>query len=183
MRSARCCGPPRLPGVSALLSLTIRRRLLGALSDAGHRLDRREVRLGVYVQALARALRPLESAEARQAFLQTLRAVIDVHGQRVASATDRLYLLESMPTLIVWGERDNTIPLSHGRRAHAAIPNSRLRTLPRAAHFPHLEDPQGLAQMLREFMQSTHPAAIDDADWGAVLARRSPPRRVGDAAA
>ena len=171
-----------LPGVSALLSLTIRRRLLGALSDAGHRLDRREVRLGVYVQALARALRPLESAEARQAFLQTLRAVIDVHGQRV-SATDRLYLLESMPTLIVWGERDNTIPLSHGRRAHAAIPNSRLRTLPRAAHFPHLEDPQGLAQMLREFIQSTHPAAIDDADWGAVLARRSPPRRVGDAAA
>jgi pimeloyl-ACP methyl ester carboxylesterase len=171
-----------LPGVSALLSLTIRRRLLGALSDAGRLLDRREVRLGVYVQALARALRPLESAEARQAFLHTLRAVIDVHGQRV-SATDRLYLLESMPTLIVWGERDNTIPLQHGRQAHAAISNSQLRTLPRAAHFPHLEDPQGLAEVLREFIQSTRPAAIDDADWGAVLARRSPPRRVGDAAA
>jgi pimeloyl-ACP methyl ester carboxylesterase len=171
-----------LPGVSGLLSLTLQRRLLGALSDAGRRLGQREVRLGVYVQALARALRPLENADARHAFLQTLRAVIDVHGQRV-SATDRLYLLESVPTLIVWGERDNTIPLLHGRRAHAAIPNSRLRTLPRAAHFPHLEDPDALAEALREFIAGTPPATLDDADWGAMLTRRSPPRRVGDAAA
>ena len=171
-----------LPGVSALLSLTIHRHLLGALAVTGRRLRERDVRLGVHLQALARALRPLESAEARQAFLQTLRAVIDVHGQRV-SATDRLYLLESMPTLVVWGERDNTIPLLHGRRAHDAIPNSHFQTLPGAAHFPHLEDPDGLSEVLREFIRSTRPARIDDADWGAVLSRRSPPRRVGDAAA
>jgi pimeloyl-ACP methyl ester carboxylesterase len=171
-----------LPGVSALLSLTINRRLLGALSDTGRRLRERDVRLGVHLQAAARALRPLESPEARQAFLQTLRAVIDVHGQRV-SATDRLYLLESMPTLIVWGERDNTIPLQHGRQAHEAIPNSHFQTLPRAAHFPHLEDPDGLSAVLREFIQSTRPGGIDDADWGAVLSRHSPPRRVSDAAA
>jgi pimeloyl-ACP methyl ester carboxylesterase len=171
-----------LPGVSALLSLTIHPRLLGALMDTGRRLHRREVRLGVYIQALARALRPLENADARQAFLQTLRAVIDVHGQRV-SATDRLYLLESMPTLIVWGERDNTIPLLHGRQAHEAIPHGHFKTLPRAAHFPHLEDPEGLSEVLREFIQSTHPGRIDEDAWGAVLSRRSPPRRVEDAAA
>jgi pimeloyl-ACP methyl ester carboxylesterase len=109
--------------------------------------------------------------------------VIDVHGQRV-SATDRLYLLESIPTLLVWGERDNTIPMEHGRLAHEAIPHSVFRTLPGAAHFPHLEDPDGLAEILREFMQSTQPGRIEDADWGAVLARRSPrSRRLGDAAA
>jgi pimeloyl-ACP methyl ester carboxylesterase len=168
-----------LPGVSAVLSLTIHPRLLGTLTDVGRRLHQREVRLGVYMQAIARALRPLE---ARQAFLQTLRAVIDVHGQRV-SATDRLYLLESMPTLIVWGERDNTIPLLHGREAHEAIPHSFFKTLPRAAHFPHLEDPDGLSEVLRKFIHGTRPGRIDDADWGAVLSRRSPPRRVGDAAA
>jgi pimeloyl-ACP methyl ester carboxylesterase len=171
-----------LPGISALLSMTIHPRLLGALMDSGRRLRKREVRLGVYMQALARALRPLENAGARQAFLQTLRAVIDVHGQRV-SATDRLYLLESTPTMIVWGERDNTIPLQHGREAHAAIPHSHFKTLPRAAHFPHLEDPEGLSDALREFFSATQPCMIDDADWGAVLARHSPPRRVGDAAA
>jgi pimeloyl-ACP methyl ester carboxylesterase len=172
-----------LPGVSALLSLVIHPRLLGTLHETGRRLREREMPLGVYMQAVARALRPLENAEARGAFLQTLRAVIDVHGQRV-SATDRLYLLESLPTMIVWGERDNTIPPVHGRRAHEAIPGSRFHTLAHAAHFPHLEDPDGLAEALREFVTATEPGEIQDADWGAVLARRSPRRRrIGDAAA
>ena len=171
-----------LPGVSALLSLTIHQSLTGALRNTGRRLSQREVRLGVYMQALARALRPLENGDARQAFLQTLRAVIDVHGQRV-SATDRLYLLERMPTMIVWGERDNTIPLQHGREAHEAIPHSYFKTLEKAAHFPHLEDPEGLSDALREFIRQTQPGRIDDADWGNILARRSPPRRIGNAAA
>ncbi len=172
-----------LPGMNALLSLTIHPRLVEALWQTGGHLRRRNARPGVYLQALARALRPLQSAGARQAFLQTLRAVIDTHGQRV-SATDRLYLLESLPTMIVWGERDRTIPLAHGRSAHAAIPHSRLRTLPGAAHFPHLEDPDGLSELLREFVRETQPGRIDDGDWGAVLARRSPrSRRAGDAAA
>ena len=138
---------------------------------------------GVYVEAIARALSPLENADARGAFLHTLRSVIDIHGQRV-SATDRLYLLESMPTMIVWGERDHTIPLEHGRRAHAAIPHSRFRTLPSAAHFPHLEDPDGLSALLRDFIGATRPAAIADQDWGTILARLSPiSRRAGKVAA
>jgi pimeloyl-ACP methyl ester carboxylesterase len=172
-----------LPGMSALLALTITPRRLVALARAGRRLDERGVRAGVYLRAVARALAPLENADARGAFMHTLRAVIDVHGQRV-SATDRLYLLESLPTLIVWGERDNTIPLSHGAAAHEAIPHSRFRTLARAAHFPHLEDPQGLSEVLREFMGDTRPGVIEDGDWGAILARRSPrSRRIGSAAA
>jgi pimeloyl-ACP methyl ester carboxylesterase len=166
-----------LPGVSALLSLTIQPRVLSALAGGGRRLRERALAGGVYLQAIARALRPLENADARQAFLTTLRSVIDVRGQRV-SATDRLYLLESMPTMIVWGERDNTIPLVHGRRAHEAIPHSFFRTLPDAAHFPHLEDPGGLSRLLREFIQETDAGHIEDADWGAILARASMRERV-----
>ena len=170
-----------LPGMSALLSLTIHPRLVGALWNAGVRLRGRGVSSGVYLQAIARALRPLENAEAQGAFLHTLRSVIDVHGQRVA-ATDRLYLLESMPTLIVWGERDHTIPIEHGRRAQEAIPGSWFKTLPLAAHFPHLEDPDGLSTLLRDFIHDTQPGRIEDADWGAVLAHRSPrSRRLGAA--
>ena len=170
-----------LPGMSALLSLTIHPRLVGRLSEAGRRLRERGTSAGVYLQAIARALRPLENADARGAFLHTLRSVIDVHGQRVA-ATDRLYLLESIPTLIVWGERDNTIPIEHGRLAHDAIPRSSFRTLPLAAHFPHLEDPDGLSALLRAFIDETRPGRIEDADWGAVLAHRSPrSRRLGAA--
>jgi pimeloyl-ACP methyl ester carboxylesterase len=176
-----------LPGFSTLLSATIRPRLLRAMAGAGVSLRERKIGAGVYLQAIARALRPLENAEARQAFLQTLRSVIDVRGQRV-SATDRLYLLETMPTMIVWGERDNTIPLEHGRLAHGAIPHSVFETIPNAAHFPHLEDPERLSELLRGFVRDTRPGLIEDSDWGAVLAGRSPRsrrlgERAGDAAA
>jgi len=172
-----------LPGISTLLSMTIQPRLLAALASTGRRMRERSLGGGVHVQAIARALRPLENADARQAFLTTLRSVIDVHGQRV-SATDRLYLLDEMPTLIVWGERDHTIPLAHGRRAHEAIPHSFFRTLADVAHFPHLEDPEALSLVLREFIGETEPGCIEDDDWGAVLVRRSPrSRRLGDAAA
>jgi pimeloyl-ACP methyl ester carboxylesterase len=165
-----------LPGVSGLLSLTIHPRVLGMLWASGARLRDRGVGIGVHLQAIARALRPLENADARQAFLHTLRAVIDVRGQRV-SATDRLYLLETVPTMIVWGERDHTIPIEHGRRAHEAIPGSVLRTLPKAAHFPHLDDPESLSDVLLEFISATAPAPIEDARWGSVLSPRAPRSR------
>ena len=126
---------------------------------------------GAQARAVARALRPLATRGAREAFVQTLRAVIDVHGQRV-SASDRLYLLEAMPTLIAWGGRDRTIPIEHGRAAHAAIPGSSFVTLPDAAHFPHLEDPEGLAAALGAFIESTEPAAYDEAAWQRLLTRR-----------
>jgi pimeloyl-ACP methyl ester carboxylesterase len=132
--------------------------------------------LGPQGRNVARALRPLSDPGARRAFLQTLRAVIDVRGQKV-SAFDRLYLLESMPTLVVWGERDRTIPLAHGRATHEAIPGSTFATLPKAAHFPHLEDPEGLARVLGEFMSSTSAAQLDDADWHELVAPRSQQRR------
>jgi pimeloyl-ACP methyl ester carboxylesterase len=165
-----------LPGASALLSLAAHPRLLRGLWRAGRALREHRLGLGVYLQAVARALKPLEAPGARAAFLHTLRAVIDVHGQRV-SATDRLYLLTAMPTLIVWGERDHTIPAEHGLRAHRAIPGSRWRTLPRAAHFPHLEDPEGLASVLRDFLETTEPARLADGDWGELIASRSPRAR------
>jgi pimeloyl-ACP methyl ester carboxylesterase len=164
-----------LPGVSGLLALGSHPRMLGAIWRAGERLRESGMQTGVYMQAIARALRPLERRGARGAFLHTLRSVIDVRGQRV-SATDRLYLLERMPTLIVWGERDRTIPLAHGRMTHEAVPHSSFVTLPRAAHFPHLEDPEGLATALREFIDTTAPGAILDGDWARLIAPRS--RRV-----
>ena len=171
-----------LPGASALLSVAAHPRVLQSLSDAGERMQRRGSSKGVYLKAIARALRPLEQPGAREAFLQTLRSVIDWRGQRV-SALDRVYLLEAMPTLIVWGQRDNTIPLVHGREVHRAVRGSRFETLPRAAHFPHLEDPDGLAAVVRDFIETTEPARIDDADWGGVIASRFRPRRQAPRAA
>ncbi|MEX1140926.1 MAG: alpha/beta fold hydrolase [Thermoleophilaceae bacterium] len=161
-----------LPGASTLLRAVTRPRLVGAIAGAGGRLRERGHSKGVYFEAVARALAPLQDPGSRRAFLETLRSVIDVHGQRV-SARDRLYLLGDMPTLIVWGERDRTIPIEHGRDAHGAIPHCRFETLPRAAHFPHLEDPDALAAVLADFLATTSPAWMDGSDWGDVIAQRT----------
>jgi pimeloyl-ACP methyl ester carboxylesterase len=164
-----------LPGASALLALAASDGVTGALERAGTALRRRGSGLGVQLQAVARALRPLGGPGQREAFVHTLRAVIDPRGQRV-SATDRLYLLEAVPTLIAWGERDRTIPRAHGAAAHAAVPHSRHVTIPGAAHFPHLEAPDALAAALHEFISSTEPADLDEAAWQALLRRRSAAR-------
>ena len=161
-----------LPGASAALRVVAGRRSLAALGRVAAALDAGGSARGVYVRAVVRALRPLERPGSREAFLQTLRSVIDLQGQHV-SAMDRLYLLGPVPTLIVWGERDNTIPVQHGRSAHEAIPHSRFETLPRAAHFPHLEDPEGLADLIRDFLATTEPCRLDDADWSELISSRS----------
>jgi alpha-beta hydrolase superfamily lysophospholipase len=87
------------------------------------------------------------------------------------SATDRLYLLEQMPTLIVWGTHDRTIPPALGLLAAGGVPGVRSQMLAGAAHFPHLEDPQGLAEILLRFLASTEPAKIDGSSWAMLLAR------------
>jgi pimeloyl-ACP methyl ester carboxylesterase len=165
-----------LPGAALGIWLVANRRVREAIDRAGERMRARGVRKGVYLQAVARAMRPVQEAAARRALLQTLRAVIDVRGQRV-SAMDRLYLLGELPTLIVWGERDNTIPISHGLAAHAQIPNSHFVTLPKAAHFPNLEDPDGLADALLDWLDNTEPGLIEDSEWGAIVGARSPRRQ------
>jgi hypothetical protein len=63
--------------------------------------------------------------------------------------------------------------MAQGRAATAAIPNCRWETLPGAAHFPHLEEPERLAQLLEDFIATTAPGNIEDSDWADVLARRA----------
>jgi pimeloyl-ACP methyl ester carboxylesterase len=104
-----------------------------------------------------RAYASLADAENRQAFVRTLRSVVDLGGQ-VVSANDRLYLAAAVPTLIVWGDHDDIIPVAHAHDAHAAIPGSRLEIFEGVRHFPHSEDPERFVEVLVDFMATTEPA-------------------------
>ncbi len=176
-RSARRCAPRRCPGINGLLWAAAHPRSLAASARSPARSRRRGRReAAVQTRAIVRALRPLERPGGRKAFLETLRAVIDIRGQRV-SANDRLYLLGPVPTLVAWGDRDRTIPAEHGRAAAAAIPNARFELIEGAAHFPHLERPEALADCLARFIAATEPHAIGEQELAELLATRTTRRR------
>jgi pimeloyl-ACP methyl ester carboxylesterase len=105
-----------------------------------------------------RSYMSLADPQTRAAFIHTLRAVVDVGGQRV-SARDRLYLAADMPTLIAWGDRDPFIPVAHAHATHEAIPGSRLQIFSGAGHYPHRDAPEAFTALLADFVGSTTPAA------------------------
>ena len=157
-----------LPGSEIVLALLGRRWLRTTGGAVGATLGRLGLRAGEDLAGVAAGLASLGDADARGAFVHTARAAIDPGGQRV-SATDRLYLAAHLPTLIVWGERDPIIPAAHGEAAHAAIPGSRLEIFAGAGHFPHREQPVRFVSLVEDFVRSTEPAAMAEADWNGLL--------------
>ena len=125
-------------------------------------LNRVGLRLGTDLEQMARGHDTLSDGASRAAFLHTLRAVVDHGGQRV-DATNRLYLAERMPLLLIWGEHDSIIPVSHGRAANAQLPASRLEVLDRSGHFPQLDEPECFLEVLLDFIEETEPAAAGEA--------------------
>ena len=56
------------------------------------------------------------------------------------------------PTLVMWGEEDHWMPVSHVRRFCNAIPNSRSIIYPECGHMPMLERPKQSAMDVRAFL-------------------------------
>jgi pimeloyl-ACP methyl ester carboxylesterase len=96
----------------------------------------------------------LADQQTRQAFLRTLRSVVDYRGQAV-SALGKIHVSHGLPTLLIWGEEDRIIPVAHGYAAHEAVPGSRLEVLPGVGHFPHVESPAAVVDILDDFITST----------------------------
>ncbi len=115
---------------------------------------------------VARGYGSLADRERRAAFLATLRAVVGTGGQRVA-AGDRLYLAEALPILIVWGEKDPIIPVSHAESAHETLPGSRLEIFEGVGHLPQVEAPGRFVAVLERFLAGTDPAEFDREEWRA----------------
>jgi pimeloyl-ACP methyl ester carboxylesterase len=157
-----------LPGSEIVLPLITARWIAAAGGVVGGALRRVGFELGADLEGMSQGYASLSEPQARRAFVQTVRAVIDPSGQRI-NATDRLYLAAEMPSLIVWGARDRIIPVRHGQAAHEAMPGSRLEVLERGGHFPHNDDPDWFCDALGSFIQETEPAAHDDARVRAML--------------
>jgi pimeloyl-ACP methyl ester carboxylesterase len=101
-----------------------------------------------------RAYSSFSDRPTRDAFLRTLRSVVDYRGQAV-SALNRLHVRSELPTLAIWGEDDQIIPVEHGHAAMTARPGGRLEVLPGVGHFAHVEAPNEVADIIEDFMTTT----------------------------
>jgi pimeloyl-ACP methyl ester carboxylesterase len=110
---------------------------------------------------VARALTALSDHEARGAFLQTARSVLNLSGQRLDAGIVRLQLIIGAPLLLIAGARDYCIPVEHTVRAHQSLPGSRLEVFPGAGHFPHVDDPERFADVILDFLTTTEPSRTD----------------------
>jgi pimeloyl-ACP methyl ester carboxylesterase len=57
------------------------------------------------------------------------------------------------PTLIVWGEHDGVVPVTHGQVYQAEIGEAKFTVLPSSGHLPHLEQPEALANAVLEYLE------------------------------
>lgn len=80
----------------------------------------------------------------RQAFIDRANTTFTYQTERIPEITT--------PTLILWGEDDQWIPLEHGRLFNKEIPNSQLITYPGVGHVPMEEAPTKTAEDARAFL-------------------------------
>jgi len=144
-----------LPIIAPSPVLTVGNKLRSWFGSAGIQSPRAAEMWSAYTS--------LSDAPTRQAFLRTLRSVVDYRGQAV-SALNRLHVTSQLPALAIWGDRDQIIPVEHAYAAHAARPGSRLEVLAGVGHFPQVERPAEVADLIDDFIISTTEIADESRD-------------------
>lgn len=69
------------------------------------------------------------------------------------SLPNLLEAVNDVPTLIVWGEKDEIIPISVGERYRAAIPGSKLVTISGSGHRPEIENKEKFLEVIKGFLE------------------------------
>jgi EmrB/QacA subfamily drug resistance transporter len=113
------------------------------------------------VLEVVRTLERLGDSGRRGAFLNTVRAVIDGHGQKV-SALDRLYVVSEVPVLVVWGTNDRVIPVEHADLVRETLPAAEILLLDGIGHTPHVSQPAFVGERLAAWIRASAPAPRSD---------------------
>jgi pimeloyl-ACP methyl ester carboxylesterase len=84
----------------------------------------------------------------REAIVETLRALL---GKGAAEWEASLRTMKT-PTLVLWGKKDETLPLEHGKRLVEAMPASTLAILEEAGHVPNQSHPEEVLERMLPFI-------------------------------
>jgi pimeloyl-ACP methyl ester carboxylesterase len=88
----------------------------------------------------------------KEVLFQHIRLMIPSYSNSVSSDLRVL----GKPTLIIWGEKDQQIPVRYANRLHREIPNSQLVTVPDASHLILFDAPGAVADALVDFVKGLH---------------------------
>jgi pimeloyl-ACP methyl ester carboxylesterase len=94
-------------------------------------------------------INPWKSELGKEVLFQHIRLLIPYYMNAVASDI----AVTGQPTLIIWGEKDEHIPLKYAERLHREIANARLVTIPNANHLVLFDAPDAVAKALSDFVQ------------------------------
>ena len=64
----------------------------------------------------------------------------------------RLKAIEDIPTLMIWGDKDNLIPIEHSEPFKQVFKNSRFEMIEDAGHAPFTEKPAIICEVLHSFL-------------------------------
>ncbi|MGI8542449.1 MAG: alpha/beta fold hydrolase [Aridibacter sp.] len=114
----------------------LKHRMKGTLDKSNHHL--------ITEDRIASIMRPLKAADAHYSLLRTAR---NWEANRIEE--DAHFI--NQPTLLIWGENDNVIPLKNGEKLYDRILNSRLVILKNCGHVPPEEKPELFTNLVVEF--------------------------------
>jgi pimeloyl-ACP methyl ester carboxylesterase len=103
-------------------------------------------------EVLPEMLRVRTLPGAKHAALQAIRSSINLLGLR-----KQRYILQQLqqlpvPLMIVWGEQDKVLPVSHARSVQQALPDSLVHIMPQCGHWPHMERAEEFNDLLARFL-------------------------------
>jgi pimeloyl-ACP methyl ester carboxylesterase len=145
-----------IPGIGEVITpflmdskLFLRYRMHGTLAKANHHMITKE--------RIDSIRRPLRAADGHHSLLATSR---NWSADRIEQDA---YLINH-PTLIIWGEEDNVIPIKSGYKLHKEILNSRFVVLKDCGHVPQEEKSEIFTELVTEFCRDRKGRIETDGD-------------------
>ena len=95
-------------------------------------------------------LTPWSSEEGKELLFQHIRLLIPNYINAISTDIQ----VVKKPTLVIWGEKDDVVPLKYGQRLSREISTAQLVVVPNAAHLILFDAPDAVARAIGEFVRA-----------------------------
>lgn len=98
---------------------------------------------------IMRYAEPFHAASARHALISTARQLKPANWRQIVAHYPSIH----QPTLLIWCDADDVVPISSGQRLERVLPNARLKVVRGCKHSPQDERPEALLPLLQNFLR------------------------------